>query len=182
MAHIQTKTLLMQSKLKFSDADCNIKSLLSNLLQIAISIEERITKIEKEMRTNQKDIGIFQETKNCTQNLTEKINEMETSITEMIARNTELEQNSKQMQLDIEIAEQKCIRFDKEIQNLNKTDSNLQEYGIRNDQFRKLQDYVTEIKCHSMKNNLTFSGLPYQNNEDCEQTVKTFLCNEMGIS
>ena len=176
MAYIQTKTLLMQIKLKLSNEDCNIKSLFSSFLTIVTSIEDRVTKIEKEMRINQKDIGNFQEAKNVTQNLKEKMKETESSINEMKTRNNDLELISKQMQHDIKNAEQEYLRCNEEIRNLvNKTDSQLQ------DQFENLHHYVTEIKCHSMKNNLIFSGLPYENNEDCEQTVKTFLYNEMGI-
>lgn len=85
------------------------------------------------------------------------------------------------MQLDIHRAEQKLLLLDEEIRNLNKREVGHYDF-IHIDQFKKLEEYVTELKCHSVRNNLIFSGLPYENIENCEQIIKKYLCIEMGIN
>ena len=179
MAQLRTQTLLIQTKLGLMDKNCNTQSLFSKILLIATSLDERISKLEKDLVKSQgKDTDKFEDTKNALKHLTDNIKEIESSIKEMGSKNTLLEQNYEEMQITVETVEENCLRYKKEMQ----TGISSQHQAIQIDQIRKLQNYVTEMRCHSMKNNLIFSGLPYKTNEDCEETVRNFLCNEMGIN
>ncbi|CAC5391863.1 unnamed protein product [Mytilus coruscus] len=47
---------------------------------------------------------------------------------------------------------------------------------------KQMQDTITDLKCRSMKNNLIFSGLHFQQNEICEVKIQIFLESELGIN
>ena len=45
----------------------------------------------------------------------------------------------------------------------------------------ELRNAITDLQCRSMKNNLIFSGLAENNNENTEQVLSGFICQEPGI-
>ena len=45
----------------------------------------------------------------------------------------------------------------------------------------ELKNAITDLQCRSMKNNLIFSGLAENNNENTEEVLRGFICNELGI-
>ncbi|CAG2232197.1 unnamed protein product [Mytilus edulis] len=47
---------------------------------------------------------------------------------------------------------------------------------------KQMQDTITDLKCRSMKNNLIFSGLDFQQNEICDAKIQNFLEAELGIN
>jgi hypothetical protein len=44
-----------------------------------------------------------------------------------------------------------------------------------------LRNDITDLRCRSMKNNLIFTGLGYNRNENCENKLRDFLYNELNI-
>ncbi|CAC5394244.1 unnamed protein product [Mytilus coruscus] len=47
---------------------------------------------------------------------------------------------------------------------------------------KQMQETITDLKCRSMKSNLIFSGLHFQQNEICEAKIQDFLESELGIN
>ena len=72
---------------------------------------------------------------------------------------------------------------------INSLDAKLAEMGsemkkaekIYLENIQKLQENVLDLKCRSMKYNLVFSGLAYQNDENVTEKIRVFIKNELGI-
>ena len=60
------------------------------------------------------------------------------------------------------------------MENVAKSTENRKELDdLRND--------ITDLRCSSMKNNLIFTGLGYNHNENCENKLRDLLYHELNI-
>jgi hypothetical protein len=60
------------------------------------------------------------------------------------------------------------------LENVTKSTENRKELDdLRND--------ITDLRCSSMKNNLIFTGLGYNHNENCENKLRDLLYHELNI-
>lgn len=174
MAHLRTTTLLLQCNLTLHNKDFNIKSFATDIYFAVKSLDERMTKFEKEFYRNKTNIDNkeIEEMKATLKKLSNNINVTDSSIKELNVKNKELEQLSKEIKIVIETSELNMNIYKDEM----RTFRNIQEEA-----FNKLEKYVIDVKCQSMTNNLIFSGLPYHPSKTCEEIVRSFLCKEIGI-
>ena len=81
---------------------------------------------------------------------------------------------------------EKCERFSKAFISLDARMSKLErELNARPtyepDKIVELQETILGLQCRSMKNNLICTGLAYRPGENCEQKLRNFIFEELGI-
>ncbi|VDI59818.1 Hypothetical predicted protein [Mytilus galloprovincialis] len=127
-----------------------------------------------------------------------KIEDINTKMLSVIARVSEHEELLNDIQINSKVVEESVESIGKIINTaLNHCDRNTDsienieerilaiENGGKSEQketIKQMQDTITDLKCRSMKNNLIFSGLDFQQNEICDAKIQNFLEAELGIN
>lgn len=66
-----------------------------------------------------------------------------------------------------------------------KLNSNSDSIGRINAELEEVRDELKEdmldLRCRSMRDNLLFCGIPEEEAEDCEETVRRFMCDKMRV-
>lgn len=172
---LNTKWLIEESKkaMEQSDNDSNMNKILMILEKIDVrqqKLEDKLSKID--------------EMSHSLSQMCNKITEIETSISDLVKRNSLIEKSVEDIGGLLDTVVERCTSNKKEIENMKRRNTEI-ERQIENDNlkenFKQIEHSLLDLRCRSMKNNLIFSGLGFQQNENCEEKLRRFMHNELGI-
>ncbi|CAG2197849.1 unnamed protein product [Mytilus edulis] len=172
---LNTKSLVEESKkaMEQSDNDSNMNKILMILERIDMrqqKLEDKLSKID--------------EMSDSLSQICNKITDIETSILNLVKRNSLIEKSVEDIGGLLDTVVERCTSNKKEIENMKRRNTEI-ERQIENDNlkenFKQIEHSLLDLRCRSMKNNLIFSGLGFQQNENCEEKLRRFMHNELGI-
>ena len=191
----ETAKLLSESrKIVYQGKDSNdVTYLLNLILNVVTNVDNRVQKIENKLSK-------LDEVQAEVNAISLRLGPLERALKETQIKYVEIENSVKglgnifdgvkesvEMQAKkLEPIKKECSENKSEIkklkenvdklflENVAKTTENRKEFDdLRND--------ITDLRCRSMKNNLIFTGLGYNRNENCENKLRDFLYNELNI-
>ena len=162
-----------------SKANESEKHLLQHILSVVNRLDERIQNLEK-------DSSKIEDIRSSIQEFMTRIDSIEKSIEKIYNHINQMETSIEGVGSVVDTVIDKCTQNKTDI---NSLDAKLAEMGsemkkaekIYLENIQKLQENVLDLKCRSMKYNLVFSGLAYQNDENVTEKIRVFIKNELGI-
>ena len=98
-----------------------------------------------------------------------KITEIETSILNLVKRNSLIEKSVENIGGLLDTPVERCTSNKKEIENMKRRNTDIERKN-ENDNLKEnvnqIEHSLLDLRCRSMKNNLIFSGLGFQQNEN----------------
>ena len=125
-----------------------------------------------------------------------KIEEVQQTVNQICVRIKDLETNVTSIDTRLSTVENSCSfignQYDDHKKELDKAKSKLKNLQSTCDMLEKktqtletektaLQSKLTDLEWRDMRPNLMFYGVPEQENEDCEQTVKQIMVEQLGL-
>ncbi|CAG2212887.1 unnamed protein product [Mytilus edulis] len=172
---------MSETKVTFGQSEDEALAPLKNIQNIVSKLESRIENIEKE-------VSKIEDIKIQLISMSSKINDMEKRVQEVEDRNSKIEDSVEEMSQIVNSALDKYTDNSDQIEILNKaikalqnTKDNRKLDEVHVSKLRSLEEDVVEMKWRSMHNNLIFSGLRYQPDEDTEIKIRDFINKELGL-
>lgn len=163
-------------------ADTNNKATLDNIMLLMSKMEARLRIIENHV----KKIDNIEASLNS---LTCKVSSMEREVTGMKSKNAELEKSVQSMSDIFDDVKCKAEKNQRDVTSLrsdvgkhfaSKVEVSKQQSCAQEDR-DELRDAIEDLQCRSMKNNLVFTGLREQRDENTEDKLRDFIRNELHI-
>ena len=125
-----------------------------------------------------------------------KIEEVQQTVNQICVRIKDLETNVTSIDTRLSTVENSCSfignKYDDHKKELDEAKSKLKNLQSTCDKLEKktqtletektaLQSKLTDLEWRDMRPNLMFYGVPEQENEDCEQTVKQIMVEQLGL-
>ncbi|CAC5359008.1 unnamed protein product [Mytilus coruscus] len=155
------------------------KTVMIGILNTLLHLNEKIEKIETDVK---------------------KIEDINTKMSSVVARVQEHEELLNDIQINSKVIEEivesigkivntalnHCNRNKDSIENIEDRllaiETEDRSEHKEKETIKQMQDAITDLKCRSMRNNLVFSGLHFQQNEICKVEIQNFLEAELGIN
>ena len=163
----------------------DIATLVRSLVDTMGRMETRLSKIET--NTNALKTSIDTNTKTLheirwdLQNLTQRVNTTETEVKRVDKRVSDLENDLQGNSLLYDQVKESTRKLSEKVKLCAETkavESELSKLSRRTDE---LNEKFLEARCRSMKYNLIFGGIKENENEVCEETIKTFIETELEV-
>lgn len=152
------------------------------LMKILVSLNELTNRLD----TIEKAVGKIHEIKDTLIILANKIERNEQKVDEIKVHNKQMEERIEKMEQRIANVSDKCSNNKTNIDEVNAkimtNEENITKSAVDYKEITELKDKLTDLKCATMKENLVFSGLPYQKNEMCTIKIQNFLRQELGFT
>ncbi|CAC5405340.1 unnamed protein product [Mytilus coruscus] len=141
------------------------------------------------MEQIEKDVAKIHDIKSQLDSLAQRIDMVKKSVEAVQDRSNKVEKSAEDIRHIVNIVINKCSYNKAQIDALENSvkllrkqlsDNNLDKNNV--EKLCALEVDMTELKWRSMKNNLIFTGLGYQRDEDTELKVRDFIFNELLIS
>ncbi|CAG2202526.1 unnamed protein product [Mytilus edulis] len=170
---------MSETKVTFGQSADEALALLKNIQNIVSKLESRIENIEKEV-SEIEDIQLI--------SMSFQVNSMEKRVQEVEDRKRKIVDSVEERSQIVNSALDKYTDNSDQIEILNKaikalqnTKDNRKLDEVHVSKLRSLEEDVVEMKWRSMQNNLIFSGLRYQPDEDTEIKIRDFINKELGL-
>ena len=164
---------------------------LGMIHETLVRIESRLSNIETKSVSLEKRLHIIENKMNNIDRLSENLSSLETKV-------SKIEREMHQVKKTAEEAENSAKTISEMFDNTTaKTERDLnkflkEESSKLDEKFRisiqtiekrneEIQSSVTDLKSRSMRDNLIFSGIPENRNEDCEAVLQDFLDRKLNI-
>lgn len=182
-----TSQLLSDSRNVLYGGENEIASVLNNVLVLLNRMDSRLCTIESNTRKNTETLKQMNDT---LTSLTARVITAEHEITDVKTRVGELEATSigtGNLFDDIKSQTDNIVREVKDLkaEGIDTADENkrtkdkIDTLAVENE---SLKSRLVDMQCRQMKNNLIFTGLHEQTEEDCELKLRRFIENEMNIT
>ncbi|VDI47084.1 Hypothetical predicted protein [Mytilus galloprovincialis] len=179
----ETAALLAESrKIVNQSKEDDSYVLLNMILQVVTTMDNRMQKIEK-------GVNKIDELKNIITSIVARIGDLEKTVHDIKLKNSEMESNIEGISNVFDEVNNINKEYKAKIQNLsskfnqleNSTKSEIGKLRVENEKVQKLESNILDLQCRSMKNNLIFSGLAYNKDENCQAKLRNFIYEELQI-
>lgn len=166
------------------DSSDNVLLSLNMILRIVTNIDDRMKKMESNIDKRIDDLkqtmlsvsARVRTLENFTDELSKKVNECESSCEGV---SNLFDKVDRQIKLNTRNLIHQDIRI-KKLEQRPASQPDIQHVN-ESEEIASLRECVLDLQCRSMKNNLIFTGLARDRNEDTEELLRYFLHEELGI-
>ncbi|CAG2251894.1 unnamed protein product [Mytilus edulis] len=179
----ETAALLAESrKIVNQSKEDDSYVLLNMILKIVTTMDNRMQKIEK-------GVNKIDELKTIITSVVARVGDLEKTVHDVKLKNSELEGSIEGISNVFDEVNNINKEYKAKLQNLsskfiqleNATKFEIGKLRVENEKIEKLKSNILDLQCRSMKNNLIFSGLAYNKNENCEAKLRNFIYEELQI-
>ena len=158
----------------YKDSDSN-SAILNRILDIVCMLQRQYGKIET-------DVARISKLESNFQTVVQRIDNIERKFVYMMNKTKQIEDNNGNMNNVMHKVVDKCKENISSIATLEEdVNAMKQNDEIFTSQLNRLDEDVIDLKCRSMDNNLIFTGIKYQSEEDAENVLKNFIETRLGI-
>ena len=178
----QTGRLLSQCKSNLDGENTDIQSMLKSMIDLISKVDMRLTAIEKNTSHLEKldrKIGDLErkveDTRSDVKEVKEKYAMVETSVEGISSFYDDVKKKADDNKREIHKVKVGCDAHKAEQNSMKEEIENLKK------ECEMMKERMIDARSRSMKYNLIFNGIEENENEDCEETLKTFLKDEMKV-
>lgn len=182
-----TAQILNESRNVLYGENVELSSVLNNVLTLLNRMDTRLSTIEKNTGKNTTTLKQMNDT---LTSLTSRVITVESDVSQIKTRVSDMEsslqgtgnlfdevkQKTDMLSINVDEVKAKQVDLDDARKTTNRTVKSIQ------DENASLQEKLLDMQCRSMKNNLVFTGLLEQRDENCEEKLRSFIYNEMNIT
>lgn len=182
-----TAQILNESRNVLYGENVELSSVLNNVLTLLNRMDTRLSTIEKNTGKNTTTLKQMNDT---LTSLTSRVITVESDVSQIKTRVSDMEsslqgtgnlfdevkQKTDMLSINVDEVKVKQVDLDEARKTTNRTVKSIQ------DENASLQEKLLDMQCRSMKNNLVFTGLLEQRDENCEEKLRSFIYNEMNIT
>ena len=163
----------------------DIATLVRSLVDTMGRMETRLSKIDKhkciENFNRHKHKDNLHEIRWDLQNLTQRVNTTETEVKRVDKRVSDLENDLQGNSLLYDQVKESTRKLSEKVKLCAETKAVESELSKLSRQTDELNEKFLEARCRSMKYNLIFGRIKKNENEVCEETIKTFIETELKV-
>lgn len=182
-----TAQILNETRNVLYGENVELSSVLNNVLTLLNRMDTRLCTIEK--NTGQNTTTLKQMNDTLT-SLTSRVITVESDVSQIKTRVSDMEsslqgtgnlfdevkQKTDVLSIKVDEIKAKQVDLDDARKTTNRTIKSIQ------DEKAGIQEKLLDMQCRSMKNNLIFTGLHEQWDENCEEKLRNFINTEMNIT
>ena len=155
--------------------------------EMFMQIMTKLSTLDNRMQKIENEVGKIGEIKQTLSALMRRVDHSEREITEIKTNTRMLESNVEKLGEVFDTIVDKCDANNEAITQIKQKVNNLESMSAENkcdcaNKLAELQEGITDLRCRSMKNNLIFSGIKYNPNENCEALIHDFIYRELNIT
>ena len=187
----ETSTLIAESRKIIEAGQDDSVSLLNMILQIVTNIDTRMKRMETNIDKRIDELKQYmlsvsarvRELETLTKDMKMKVSECESSCNGVSNLFDKIEEQTKKVENQTKLNTRNLIQQDTRIKKLEEQPrvQTVVQPAVVSEEIESLKSKVLDLQCHSMKNNLVFSGLRSNKFENCENKLRDFIRHEFRI-